>query len=88
MPVQVIKKEFVDRPYPVVQEKIVHVDRPVEKIVHVDRPVEKIVHVDRPVPVEKIVHVPVEKIVEKEVSFVIFFCNFFDLQRLLIPGAC
>jgi hypothetical protein len=45
-------------------EKIVYVDKPVEVI----RTVEKLIHVDRPVEVikEKIIEVPVEKIVVEE----------------------
>ena len=64
-------------PPPVVVEKEVvkeiPVERIVEKEVRVEVPVEKIVEkeVVKEVPVEKIVEVPVEKIVEKEVRVVV-----------------
>ncbi len=54
------KPEICPIPPPVVVEKIVYVDRPVDRIVYVDRPVEKIV--------EKIVDRPVEKIVTRTIT--------------------
>lgn len=62
----------VRSPSPVVQEKIVYVDREVvrevEKLVHV--PVEKIIHAE-PKIVERVVEVPVDRIVDRVVERIV-----------------